>query len=853
MEVKIVKNKDELSANVEVSTKVCYLISPDGDTLEEYIINSGLNAKQLYTLKIAYNIKFKGYIQEISTGKKLDVDSIYTVLENLNYDYKDTIRLIVNIPKNNDKNNFVDIIQQFIFLGYDDIDILTSKELENNNRFQRFNMKKESLNNSIMDFEREIYKYNTDNNVEIKKSKDEVLSHLAKVKESINDIKNRKLKISVVALRNAGKSVIVNSFLGDEYAPTSEEDSTPNAIYYEAWDKDYVEVKIEKDSTLEKYQTETIKTFKTSTEVSEFLEKEFTEANKSDEKYMPNVYIKYKGKLDYIIIDTPGPNKEGEHQNIMNECLEDSDAVIMAIEYGDNEETQALALLEEVQSTLSKKDKIHSLLVVANKLDRMYENKHSKSVVRYLDKSIRYLKRDKNIPVVMMPASALEYFYLKQFCKILKDKNIPIETEVFDELFKKSKEFEFTDPEITIRKFVHSLEECLEEFHGQCGASLSDIKNHSNMPDVISRIEYIAKKKVFEEIFANKFYQIDRDFTNLSNRFLVSKIKDLQDRRDEIIAKLDTVEQFFEDKKKELESKKDENTLKKDIEDLIHTAYNNVSQNTKDAVQDVINVAKIKIMNGEKDHVSKGEVLSDGYIFQTENFINSAIDDINKSKNEYLSGLEFGVQNLDKEIQEKIKSQEFEKYDLNINLSELQPSLRQEQFHLDFSTLENLQIDANIVHYAVEDVISTKEIEYEELAEGFFNKLKDSAQSIKYLKSILPKPEFEKKIKKEKYIDSEKVKRNLKKVEDILINDLSKFIEDERKKSIDNLNKQLEGFDKKIQSDVLLIIHSYEETNKNIKKMLNSDKSEIEEQEKFFHSIQEKHDDIKKVIDVIIG
>lgn len=852
MEVKIVNNETELYECVEKDTEeVYYLIGQETKTIEDYIADSGLDDDKLINLKLAYNLKFNGYLQDIDTKAKLDVESIEDVLKKLQYNYANTTRLIIDVKKEEQKL-LMDIIQQFIFLNIKNFDILTPIELENSQRYTRFNEKKEELLKSVAAFELATYKYATEDK-NIITSKEELSANLAKIKESIDSIKDRKLIISVVALRNAGKSVIVNSFLGDEYAPTSEEDSTPNAIYYETWDKEYIEVKIEKDSTLEKYQAETIKTFKTPTEVSEFLTKEFKEANKSDEKYMPNVYIKYKGKLDYIIIDTPGPNKEGEHQNIMNECLEDSDAVIMAIEYGDNEEKQALALLEEVQSTLSKKNKLHSLLVVANKLDRMYENTHSKSVVRYLDKSIRYLKRDKNIPVVMMPASSLEYFYINQYIKILKEKSIEIDTDQIKTLLEKISPRGLNSKEKTVQGFIESQVSNLRRFHFYENITVDDVKVHSNMAEIKSRIEYIAKKKVFEEIFANKFYQIDRDFTDLSNRFLVSKIKDLQDRRDEIIAKLDNVEKFFEDKKKEIESKKDENHLKEEIKKRINAAYNDVSKNTIDFIETHIETSKIEVVNGTKNHISKADVVNDDYTKQTRTFIDTAIERINSEKNEYLTDLELKAQGLDREIQDKIKSQEFEKYNLNISLSELQPSLSQDKFQLDFSGFNDMKIDARVIHYALVDITSEIDEEYKELADGFWNKFKDSAQSIKILKKAISKPKYDVKTKKVDKPDIIKVNKQLENIERILINDFSKFIEDERKNSINNLNKQLEGFDKKIQSDVLLIIHSYEETNKNIKKLLNSDKSEIEEQEKFFHSIQEKHDDIKKVIDIIIG
>ena len=61
---------------------------------------------------------------------------------------------------------------------------------------------------------------------------DDALASCKAIKEQIKKSINVELKFAVAASKKAGKSVIVNCFLGEQIAPTSTELATPNNCFY---------------------------------------------------------------------------------------------------------------------------------------------------------------------------------------------------------------------------------------------------------------------------------------------------------------------------------------------------------------------------------------------------------------------------------------------------------------------------------------------------------------------------------------------------------------------------------------------------------------------------------------------
>ena len=866
MEVKILNDIEEYYDEVSKSIEPYYLLElKDNNTINNFLENGGIKIKssKLINLKLAYNLNFNGYLQKKDDQSKIDVSNIYDVLDNLDYNYKDTQRLIIDFDtkgadlNDNQKKLFMDIIQQFIFLKLDDLDILTNQELKNNLIYNNFNSNVESLKKDLLAFEIKVLKYNIKNN-DIEKEKQEILERVGNLSKLTSEIEEKKLTISVVALRGGGKSVIVNSFLGEEFAPTSLEDSTPTAVYYESWEKPYIEVKIVADQQLENYKTEKLLKFNKAPEVYDFLKEEFDKANNSEAKYMPNIYIKFPGKLDYIMVDTPGPNKE-THQDIATQCIKESDAVILAIEYGDNEEKNAVALLEKVQQTLKQENKLHSLVVVANKLDLMYQNEHSKSTVRYLDKSINYLK-EKNLPIVMMATSALEYFYMIQYLKLLESNNKSIDSSLVDKLLKKLDIDDLNDKETTIRMFIKNQKGNLEDFHRIQDVTIEDIYKHSNMPTLIKRIEYIAQNKVFEEKFANKFKELDDEFVSLSNNFLAERIEKLKTQKREILEKLDEISAFFKNKNKDVKNQ-DKNT-KLTLESL-DIAYDDINKAIHSSVIKFFDTFEEDILYDTSDKTNNLFIGLDELMPSIDNFqktFKSTIEYMNDDLNNIINKLEVEIIELNNEIQKFIKSKQIkDKYGLDISLSHLDPKLHKEELKFNYTLMEN---ELNKFHgqgYSVfeSDFISyKKKIEIDNVIDfkqkpGIINTLK---AYIPYLNPDMEAYDVEiEKIVQVKDIDRDKLRMQLNKYKAGAIETISENIHVSKIKIKDDIDGQFDEIKTKIRKELDNVIDNYSANYKKIAKIFRDDKKTTQDKIKFYNSIKDEFQSIHNRMDIIRG
>jgi len=865
MDIKVVKNIEEFADLAEKNQEVYYLTN-ENDGIEEYLENSGLNGSILINIKLAYNIKFNGFIFEEEYQNKKDVSSIEDVVKKLDNNFSKQ-KLILKFGDKNknlskeDKKLFTNIIQQFIFLGLDNLKIFTEQDLKNENMYKNFQNNSHKIKESLSNFELEISKYKT-NNKDILKSKDDLYKHIEEINNIIKKTEKRKLIVSVVAQRNAGKSVIVNSFLNEEYAPTSLEDSTPNAVIYEAWDKDYIQLRIEKDEKLEDYKEEIIKKFYNVKELHQYMTKTFKNINKdSDEGYMPDIYIYYPKKessLDYIIVDTPGPNKTIEHEEASNKWIKKSDALMFAIQYGDNEEKNALKFLEDVQLELSKSNKLESLLIVANKLDIMYTTEHSKSKVRYLDKSISFLNKNKNnIPVVMIASSALEYFYIHQFKKLLKEKNSTLNSNKIRDLMDDIEDNRLfnNDKEITIKTFIETQALNLSNSHGfaKSRITIDDIVKHSNMENVINRVEYIAKNKAFSEIFANLFSQLDMKFTSLENEFLAKEIFNLQERKEDILKDLNEIDVFFKEKKKEIQNKQNYKELKNNIIDIINHSYNTISKEFKDKISSNFSAVKYDIVDGKTKCVFLDKMIDKETTNLLSQNLRETIDKFNETKDDYVNQLEYEVMEINDDIQDKMNEYDFKnKYSLDIKLSDLSPKLAKERYIIRFDSFIERTEKYKLFNSELGNIMKTEEFTKhitktkEVLKDGFFNKFLSfwggGYETVEYTEEVTDTREV---------IDEDLVQIKLKEIEKAFMQIISDDLDKNRELINNELMKQCDNIFKIAEDELNNVIQSYNKTNNNIKKMLNEDNDIIENKIEFFQTIENDFNKIKELITLV--
>ena len=130
------------------------------------------------------------------------------------------------------------IIQQFVYINIQlsQVHVCTEKESRDNEKIRTFERTIEQHKTAIKNAVDHVETLEEDN----KKYRSAILTKLKNIQDYINETQNNELKIAVAATKKAGKSVIVNSMIECEMAPTSLELATPNnCIYKKSSDENY--------------------------------------------------------------------------------------------------------------------------------------------------------------------------------------------------------------------------------------------------------------------------------------------------------------------------------------------------------------------------------------------------------------------------------------------------------------------------------------------------------------------------------------------------------------------------------------------------------------------------------------
>ena len=822
MEVKVVNNLKELyNAVEELGTDVYYLTSPK-NSIRKFIEDSGFENKILLNLKLAYNILFDGFL--IKDNNEIKVTSIKDVLEKIEKKDLEKIELIVK------KDKLADVIQQFMYLNLH-INVMEEQERKMFKIKQNFDKNKAKLIDALKDFQLEVNESNKNN-----ENKEKILDKISNLRYYIEKVKDRKLKIAVMATKKTGKSVIVNSFLEEEFAPTSLKLATPNSVVYEEWDKGFIEVKIESDKNLKGYEKEIIKTFNNAKEVKKYLNEMFKKAEQDETNNfaMPDIFIKYPNKNnDFILIDTPGPDLAGStHSNIAYRWLKQADVVIFAIDYTKYLTPAEEQFLKDIKKELDSQGKFYSLIVTVNKLDARYQDPEDKAIISKLDFiKNRLEKLDESFKnVTLVGTSSLQYFAFIESIKIIKKSLNEVLNENFGEIFSNIENMDNLNEEEETNFFnVDGHVRALKRFHK---VKVENIKvkeylEYSGMPYLIQRTKYIAETKAGMEIFNNLFAKIDSEFTEIKNKFLIKQIENLKSKKNEIEEELNDMEQFFDKKAEEAK----DISLKKLTEDgknTIVTEFEQIGKNIESYIDSNLQDFKDEIKDSE---VSKSiDLIS--IIEPLGNQILPGIQNVTKQltieKEKLLNEAEYKIMEINEAIKENIRQRNLEKrYNLKIHLSDLDPALAREKFKINIETIfgQNAIIGETRVNPIKEkEVKKTKEVSdskwYNPFSWG-------STKTVEY---------FE----KEKYLDEDELDSQLNEIKDKLFNLIIKDLEKMRNDSISKLSREIEKFNNSLQIELQNVIANYKKTNNDIKKMLNYDVNELETNIDFFNSIKEK-------------
>ncbi len=535
----IQKDKNILFNNIEDEEAVFVLDNPK-TKLCEYIDKFNLNeSENLYTMKICKEInpidvdyEGKNYTKfsDLLQALKQETKSTIIVKGDLDESRKGAVRTQLSA-----------IVQQFVYLNIPlgKIQVVTEKEakdLEIIKRYEENVTLYENLSKQVYD---EVAAKNFPNN---EKLKNQVLASLKKIQSFIAESRETELKVAVAASKKSGKSVVVNSMLECELAPTSLELATPNNCVYKESDRYYL-----------KYKGET-KYFDTPQQVKEYILPIFKSAEfDKDNKYaIEDMEIGYvpvgKNMSALTIYDTPGPDLAGtSHSAAADNAIKVCDVLIFPIDYTKYLTDTETAYLKGIREVFAKKQKFYSLIFDINKTDQRFVNEGDKCQTRVID-----FIREKLISIapefedsIIFSTSALTYFNALETPKINGFEDLGnTNAEVLEfEIGKRMAKNKLNGEQKTKLKFLKDQVGNASTFMNQCFTNLQQVKQFSGMPDLLNYVKYITQNKARAERLNNLIYSIDSEIISIWNLF---KFADLENQLAENKEKLEKAKIILE-------------------------------------------------------------------------------------------------------------------------------------------------------------------------------------------------------------------------------------------------------------------------------------------------------------------
>jgi hypothetical protein len=249
---------------------------------------------------------------------------------------------------------------------------------------------------------------------------------------------------------------------------------------------------------------------------------------------------------------------------------------------------------------------------------------------------------------------------------------------------------------------------------------------------------------------------------------------------------------------------------------MLEEIIGRVCENYREDIQDLFNKEEKIPQLDYEEKIKKPLELT------LETVLEDAIKGINKDKNDVLDKEEERICSLNEEIKEYILSKKLnEKYNIEIQLRELEPQLAREEFQIDFNFI-----------FGKKAIIGKIGVEKEEIVE-----VVEPSTFIEYLLSIF--------FGEKKNINEEKLDEQL---EELKLEFVERFVtelEHYNKNANAKLAKLFEEFSKKLSSEFKEVVNSYQKTNEEFIKAINMDEAKIEEMIQFFEYIKETFEKIE--------
>lgn len=541
-------DKELIKKKLKENDRVVFVLDNEC-MLYEYIdklTEAGLEGYYCFKLSICKEIKNLDVNFLSYNTKNVHIDKMSKLVELINK--KDKCKIIIN---NNNRSTLANIVQQLVYLDIplSNVNVMTKNEEKDIDKTNRFLNKVSILEKAVKE---SISKMEELPNVDEKfgRKKNEVCESLKCILNQIKKAQDVELKIAVAASKKSGKSVIVNSMIGEELAPTSLLMATPNNCIY-------------KKSIDNKYHlkyNDKISDYKSADDIKKEITNIFEEAQK-DEKNgfsIPDMEVSYvtdKNNFSaFTIYDTPGPDAaHTNHYLAANKAIEKSDVIIFAMDYSKYLTQDEENYLKKIKTKFNNMEKFNSIIFVLNKLDLRYNDGAENSVIKILDFiKNRLIKIDSCYKdCIIIGTSALQYFNCLEAKRLPKCNFNNIEN-FQSELKNGIKEYR-GKKEIKSLQFINNQCQCLDSYSCIECNSIQELMDYSGMPNLLDYVEYITKNKARDEIINYVTSVIDNQRTKIQNIFKsIDMLEELIKENDEKIMKIKEIFTKFSDSIKEI-------------------------------------------------------------------------------------------------------------------------------------------------------------------------------------------------------------------------------------------------------------------------------------------------------------
>jgi hypothetical protein len=722
-----------------------FIINKDKE-LYKFIEELDIDDNYLYILKVAREIEFKDVFVELKDKAtdqtiKGNIICLSKLLEEIREEQAGCLQLVIDTE---DKDIVGDVIQALIYLNIN-LEVMMKKEKRDREIVNAFKQKFYKIKNSVLDAKYAIKGIKVVD--KLINEKETVLNIIADIEADLNKAKERDLNIAVMATKKAGKSVVVNSFLDEQYAPTSFELPTPNTCIYKRSSDNRISLLYNGEKTY----------FNSPEDIYKYTYDEFKRAQNDAEcactiDDMEINYINNRNDFAaFTVVDTPGPNYAGAnnaesgenmHKKSAYQWIEKSDVVLFLVNYSNYLSSDEEQFFRDIKSEFEKHNKFYSLVVVVNKLDEMYMSEcENKSVVRFLD-YIRCKIHDLGYKgFVVLGTSARTYFDAVKVSRIDSTEliglgeNIGIEQLSGDTLrgrLKKLKRKYIGKSNMTILSYVDDQLEKLECFHGLEDASLNTLKVKSGIPKLKEYTTYVAIQKANTELYASLIRSIDEKFVRIRNMDIIKSLIDSKSEKQDQIKEFESMLQnmmtSFESIEDEIDDKLSFNKLQDDLFNEIRVSRNSRIEQVSEVYGDRINdffmklkyrdssdLGKMKSIGINIDFSINIKMIEEEFDNLTASFLKKTNDDLDE-KERYFKEFDGRIKEIVQLFSEKIKK-EYDLKDFNIVVPKVEHALSRKSL----VRIPRINID-NIV--AKENVLDSIEFK-QNILEKFISNLTD--------------------------------------------------------------------------------------------------------------------------------